>query len=101
MHCSPHSQLSAKFVRGYKITEALLTLAIKQSQARRMWLSEPILLMISVSLSNIVCLPYGESFKHHDRDLVYFEYESQDMDNSALSGWVNTRIVRESARESL
>ena len=62
-----------------------------------MRLSEPILL-ISVSLSRFVCLPYGESFKHHDRDLVYFD-ESEDFDNPVLSGWVNTRIVRESERE--
>ena len=58
------------------------------TQAKRMWLSGPTLLM-SLGLSFIVSRPYGESWKGLERDLVYFEYDSEDMDNSVLSGWVN------------
>ena len=97
----------SKVERRYKIPNPLSTLTLNSlesesefahTQFERMWVSVPIFL-ISVSLS--LSRPYGrESWTQHERDLVYFDY---DTDNPALSGWVRTRGLceRESETNSL
>lgn len=97
--CLIVKSIVSRVERRYKIHDPLSTLTLNSvSQVRvrvcsdthahtqfekRMWAPVHILL-ISVSLCLSPPPPFGrESWTQHERDLVYFDY---DTDNSALSG---------------